>query len=100
LVKQAKQLDDHFALGFGLYNAMRADMIELNRLGAGPQINLVDVMCKRALETASLRTRLALAQVAPLDRVTFAELATSWAKNIATGAQAPEKQTVKEKEAA
>jgi hypothetical protein len=81
ITEHAKQLDDHAALFFGLYAAFRLDMIELHRLGAAPNINVIDAVCLRALETASMGTRLQLRHLAPGDRVSFAELANSWKQN-------------------
>jgi hypothetical protein len=81
ITKHAKQLDDHAAIFFGMYAAFRLDMIELNRLGAAPNINIVDAVCLRAFEASSMGTRLQLRHLPPGDRVTFAELANSWKQN-------------------
>jgi hypothetical protein len=86
LVAQASDLDAHLQTFFKMYNSFRNEMIELNRLGAGPNINVVDSVCRRALETASMGTRLQLVHLAPTDRVTFEELATSWKAHTAAWA--------------
>jgi hypothetical protein len=57
-------------------------MTELNRLGAGPNINLVEVSCKCALIAASMGSGLQLEHLAPGERHSFAELAERWAYNV------------------
>jgi hypothetical protein len=82
LVDMAAELDEHLAAFFRMYNGFRVTMIDLHRDGAAPQINIVDSVCRRALESASMGTRLQLMHLAPGDRITFESLATSWKQNI------------------
>lgn len=84
---QAAALDAAMRAVFDGFAALRETMFELNRLGATPQINLIDVACKRALLAASMGSRLQLEHLAPAERHSVAELADRWAEGIASFAE-------------
>jgi hypothetical protein len=75
LDRAAKQVFEHFA-------ALRIDMLALNGLGAVPNVNLIDVACKRALISASMGSRLQLEHIAPTERHSFTELCDRWASGV------------------
>jgi hypothetical protein len=75
LDETAHQLFEHFA-------AFRAVMVELHRLGAVPNTELVDSACRRALTAAASGSRLQIGHLPPNERHTFSELATRWSEGI------------------
>jgi hypothetical protein len=70
---------DRFPLkSLNFEKTLRELLIQLNQLGAGPNLNLVDISMRRALVTASMSMRLKLEHLPPNQRSTFADLAKRW----------------------
>jgi hypothetical protein len=80
--EHAKALDETARLLFEHFARFWAVMVELRRIGAGPNPELVESACQRALVAASMNSRLKLGHLAPSERRTFLELSDRWAEGI------------------
>jgi hypothetical protein len=74
-------------MAFAGMSEMRTVMADLNKIGCGPNLALVDSNLKRALVSASLGSGYALGHTPPDQRHTISDLGTTWAKHAQSWAE-------------
>jgi hypothetical protein len=82
LLDCAKAADAGFRAGFIALSELRDTVQQLNRLGCGPNLGLVDANLKRSIISQSMGSGYALGHIPPGSRHTISELGSMWSATV------------------